>query len=85
MDCEQLEVKDILAYHEDINTHYMGEKITIEQDHILAEILHNKIPINCPLADDFKQRTLEHLAKKNTKFDTVFSACMLQRPAPHRE
>jgi ADP-dependent phosphofructokinase/glucokinase len=32
MDCEQLEIKDILAYQEDINTHYMGEKIAIEQD-----------------------------------------------------
>jgi hypothetical protein len=79
MDCEQLEIKDILAYQEDINTHYMGEKITVEQDHILAKILakifYKKIPTNCPLADDFKQRTLKHLANKNTKFDTVFSAC----------
>jgi hypothetical protein len=75
MDCEQLEIKDILAYQEDINTHYMGEKITVEQDHILAENFYKKIPTNCPLADDFKQRTLEHLANKNTKFDAVFSAC----------
>jgi hypothetical protein len=70
-----MKIKDILAYQEDINTHYMGEKITVEQDHILAEIFYKKIPTNCPLADDFKQRTLEHLANKNTKFDAVFSAC----------
>jgi hypothetical protein len=75
MECEQLEIKDILAYQEDINTHYMGEKITVEQDHIHAEIFYKKIPTKCPLADDFKQRTLDHLDSKNTKFDTVFSAC----------
>jgi hypothetical protein len=44
MDCEQLEIKDILAYQEDINTHYMGEKITVGQDHILSEIFYKKIP-----------------------------------------
>jgi hypothetical protein len=44
MDCKQLEIKDILADQEDINTHYMGEKITVEQDHILAEIFYKKIP-----------------------------------------
>jgi hypothetical protein len=52
----------------------MGQKITVEQDHILGEIFYKKIPTNCPLADDFKERTLDHLANKNTKFDTVFSA-----------
>jgi hypothetical protein len=75
MECEQLEIKNILAYQEDINTHYLAEKIAVEQDHILAVIFCKKTPTNCPLADNFKQRTLEHLANKNTKFDTVLSAC----------
>jgi hypothetical protein len=84
MDCEQMVIKDILAYQE---AHYMGEKITVEQDHILAEIFYKKIPTNCPLADNFKQRNNKEINRhlraltfnKNTVDDYQPSLPFVQR------